>query len=145
MTQIEKAIQIALDAHKGHVDKGGHAYILHPLRVMYNVDGIEEKIVAVLHDVVEDSNYTFADLEQEGISLNCIEALMLLTHEKHIPYIDYIKRISANSIAKTVKLADLRDNSDSSRLVEITDEDKERLKKYGIAIDFLDNQLTKSE
>lgn len=135
---IETAIQIALTAHKGQTDKGGHPYILHPLRLMHNVNSEEEKIVAILHDVVEDSSYSFLDLENAGIPEVCIEALKLLTRDNSVPYMDYVKEIAANPIAKAVKLADLRDNSDLSRLKEVTEKDKERLKKYRIAIAFLD-------
>lgn len=137
-SNVEIALQIALTAHKGQVDKGGHPYILHPLRLMHNVDSLEEKIVAILHDVVEDSHFSFSDLENEGIPKVCIDALKLLTHAKDVPYMDYIKSISANPLAKAVKLADLKDNCDTSRLKEITDKDKERLKKYRIAIAYLD-------
>ena len=138
MTELETALQIALTAHKEQVDKGGHPYILHPLRLMHNVDSIEEKIVAVLHDVVEDTNVSFSDLESAGIPEVCIKALKFLTHDKNVPYMDYIKEIATDQIAKAVKLADLMDNSDLSRLKEVTEKDKERLKKYRIAIAFLD-------
>lgn len=141
MKEIEVALQIALDAHKGQIDKGGHPYILHPLRLMNNVNSIEEKVVAILHDVVEDSNITFEDLERSGISSNCIDALKLLTHKKEVSYMDYIANISSNKIATKVKIADLRDNCDTSRLSEITQKDKDRIKKYHIAIAYLDNKL----
>lgn len=143
MKEIEIAIQIALDAHKGQTDKGGHPYILHPLRVMHNVSNIDEKIVAVLHDVVEDSNYTFADLAKKGISNKCIEALMLLTHEKGMPYMAYIDKIKSNKLATLVKLSDLKDNCDLSRLSDVGDKDKERVKKYRIAIAYLGNKFSK--
>lgn len=143
MKEIEIAIQIALDAHKGQTDKGGHPYILHPLRVMHNLSNIDEKIVAVLHDVVEDSNYAFADLAKKGISNKCIEALMLLTHEKGMPYMAYIDKIKSNKLATLVKLSDLKDNCDLSRLSDVGDKDKERVKKYRIAIAYLDNKFSK--
>lgn len=135
---LEIAIQIATEAHKGQVDKGGKPYIEHPLRLMHNVDSLEEKIVAVLHDVVEDSDITFSDLERAGVPNVCIEALKLLTHDKNVPYMDYIKQISTNPLARAVKLADLRDNSDLSRLKEVTEKDNERLSKYQSAIEHLE-------
>lgn len=139
MKEIEIAIQIALGAHKEQTDKGGYPYILHPLRVMHNVSDMDTKIVAVLHDVVEDSNYTFADLAEKGISNKCIEALMLLTHENGIPYMEYIDKIKSNKLATLVKLSDLKDNCDLSRLSDVGDKDKERVRKYRIAIAYLDN------
>lgn len=136
---LEIAIRVAVNAHCGQVDKGNEPYILHPLRLMHNVDSLEEKIVAVLHDVVEDSNYEFYDLVNASIPEVCIEALKLLTHDKNVSYMDYIKRISTNPLAKAVKLADLKDNSDLSRLKEVTEKDKDRLKKYQSAIEYLMN------
>jgi len=141
MQEIEIALKIALQAHKGKTDKGGYPYILHAIRVMNNVNSIEEKIVAVLHDVIEDSNYSFDDLRYEGISEKCIEAIKLLTHEKNIPYMDYIKQIANNEISRVAKLADLKDNSDTTRLKKITEKDKERVKKYRISISYLDSQI----
>lgn len=137
MSIIETAIQIALDAHRGQVDKGDSPYILHPLRVMQGVKTEEEKVVAVLHDVVEDTHYTFDDLRRKGIPEKCIEALRLLTHDKRIPYIEYIRGLADNPLARTVKLADLKDNSDLSRLVLFTDRDRERQVRYKEAIAFL--------
>lgn len=139
---LENAIYIALVAHKGQEDKGGNDYILHPLRVMRDVDSIDEKIVAILHDVVEDTNYTFGDLKNEGIPQNCIDALVLLTHDKNTSYEDYIKQIKTNELAKAVKLADLKDNSDISRLKTVMEKDKIRLKKYQKAIDVLNDSHT---
>jgi (p)ppGpp synthase/HD superfamily hydrolase len=139
MTLLEKAIQLAVYAHRGQVDKSGQPYILHPLRIMLSVDTTEEKIVAVLHDVVEDTSFTIEDLVSEGIPDICVQAIELLTHDKAIPYMNYIEQIATNPLSTKVKLADLRDNSDISRLKEITDTDKERLKKYRIAIAYLDN------
>lgn len=145
MKEIEIALQIALDAHKEQEDKGGQPYILHPLRVMHNVTSNNEKIVAILHDVIEDSSYTFSDLAEQGISKECIEALMVLTHNPNVPYMDYITNIAKNNIAIQVKLADLKDNSDLSRLLKITQKDKDRAKKYRIAIAYLDNIIKRDK
>lgn len=134
---LEKAIKIATTAHAGQTDKGGNPYISHPMRLMENVESVDEKIVAVLHDVVEDTEVTFADLEKEGVPQVCIDALKLLTHEKDVPYMDYVKSISSNEIATSVKIADLKDNSDLSRLESITEKDIARVEKYSKALSIL--------
>ena len=134
---LEKAIKIATTAHAGQTDKGGNPYISHPMRLMENVESVEEKIVAVLHDVVEDTEVSFADLEKEGIPQVCIDALLLLTHDKDVPYMDYVKSISSNEIATSVKIADLKDNSDLSRLESITEKDIARVEKYSKALSIL--------
>lgn len=143
MSNIEIALEIALAAHKDQTDKGGHAYILHPLRVMHNVESDEEKIVAILHDVVEDSDFTFENLESRGIPSKCIGALKLLTHAKDVPYMEYIEQIGTNRLASIVKLSDLNDNCNLSRLSGVTQKDKDRFTKYRIAIAYLDNILAK--
>lgn len=138
-SQLETAIAIAVEAHKGLVDKAGMPYILHPLRVMGSVDSIDEKIVAVLHDVVEDTSISFEDLLDKGIESRLIHSLRLLTHDKDVAYEDYIKDIAINPIARNVKLADLKDNSNLDRLKEKTKKDYQRLEKYKEAIFFLEN------
>lgn len=132
---LERAIEIAILAHKGQTDKAGQLYILHPLRVMMSVEGENAKIVAVLHDVVEDSHITLADIAQKGFSKDIIEAIDCLTKRKDENYFDYIGKIketkyNINNIAYIVKLADLEDNMNMSRLKKITEKDKERCKKY---------------
>lgn len=127
---LQTAIHIARNAHSGQVDKAGKPYIGHPLRVMEGVGTIQEKIVAVLHDVIEDTNVTAADLRRKGIPERLISELEILTHAGDVEYDEYIKQISLHSIASAVKLADLKDNMDMTRLDEITDKDIERLKKY---------------
>ncbi len=134
---LEIAISIATEAHKGQKDKGGNDYILHPLRVMDSVNTIDEKIVAILHDVIEDSDMIFDDLLQKGIPENLINVLRLLTHDSEIPYFDYIKSISENPIAKSVKLADLKDNSNLNRIPNPTKKDLLRIEKYKEAIKML--------
>lgn len=137
--QLETAIAIAVEAHRGQVDKAGMPYILHSLRVMGSMDSLDEKIVAVLHDVVEDTNISFDNLLDKGIESRLVHSLRLLTHSKDIPYEDYIKNIAINLIARNVKLADLKDNSNLDRLKEKTEKDYERLEKYKQAILFLKN------
>lgn len=139
--QLEIAISIAVEAHRGQTDKADMPYILHPLRVMSNVDSLEAKIVAVLHDVVEDRPITFEFFKEKGIDESLIDTLRLLTHEKTISYEDYIKQIATDPLAIQVKLADLKDNSNLDRLKEKTDKDYQRLEKYKKAIAFLEQHL----
>ena len=131
MNEILKiAIHIAEDAHNGQFDKAGNSYIGHPMRVMNNVYSIEEKIVAVLHDVMEDTDVTSEDLKKAGIPENLMTELNVLIRSSDIEYDEYIERISHFGIASVVKLADLKDNMDVTRLNEITDKDVERLRVY---------------
>ncbi len=132
----KKAINIAYNAHMGQIDKFGIPYIFHPMHLAEQMDSEEECIVAILHDVVEDTEITFDQLE-EDFSETVIEALKLLTHDKSVPYNDYIKNLKNNHIAKKVKLADLKHNSDTSRLEYITQKDIIRLKKYKNALKIL--------
>lgn len=136
MSTLEQAIIIAAAAHKGALDKGGAPYILHPLRVMAAVNTLDEKIVAVLHDVVEDSkDWTFDKLLAEGFSSQVVDALRCVTKtSKDEDYEAFIERALGNAIATQVKLADLRDNSDLSRLPQLNQDDLQRLAKYHRAI-----------
>lgn len=136
-SQEEIARNIAEKAHDGQFDKGGAPYIEHPAHVASMVEGDTCKAIAWLHDVVEDTPTTFEELEKQGIKSEVIEALRLLTHEKGVPYFDYIKSIKTNPNAVKVKLADLRHNSDLSRLKVVTDKDRARRDKYQEAIDLL--------
>lgn len=113
---IETAISIALSAHAGQKDKCGEPYILHPLHVMNSVHTEDERVVAVLHDVVEDTAISLDWLIGKGLNMVQSEALLLLTHEKDIPYKDYIKQLSQNIVAKNVKVADLMHNMDYVRI-----------------------------
>lgn len=117
---IKKASQIAFDAHKNDIDKGGYPYIMHPLYLAFQMDDEDSVCVALLHDVIEDhgDKYSFNYLEQLGFNENIINALKLLTHEKDVPYMDYIARIKTNTIATKVKIADLKHNLDSTRIGE---------------------------
>lgn len=125
----KKAIKIAYNAHMGQYDKFGIPYIFHPMHVAESMDTEEECIVAILHDVVEDTDVTFENLEKE-FSNTVIEALKLLTHDKSVPYQDYVLKLKDNEIARKVKLADLNHNSDPTRLIHITPKDMIRMKKY---------------
>ncbi len=134
----KKAINIAYEAHMGQFDRFGMPYIFHPYHLAEQMDSEEECVTALLHDVVEDTNVTFDDLEKEFPS-SIIDALKLLTHDKSIDYMEYIKPIKNNDIARKVKLADLNHNSDLSRLKVITKKDIERAEKYKKAICYLES------
>ena len=131
-----RAMKIAYKAHDGQVDKSGVPYIFHPIHLAEQMDTEEECIVALLHDVVEDTNITFEDLGKD-FSKTIIDALKLLTHDKSVDYMEYVKSIKNNPIAKKVKLADLNHNSDKTRLLSISEKDIERHKKYQKAIEIL--------
>lgn len=131
MATLERAIEIATEAHRGQLDKAGNEYIGHPLRVMTMGKTTEEKIVGVLHDVVEDSVWTFEQLAAEGFSDEVIEALRCVTKQsENESYDKFIARIKHNPLAVAVKLNDLTDNMDIRRLPYLSDKDVKRLKKY---------------
>ena len=131
MSTLERAIEIATEAHRGQFDKAGNDYIQHPLRVMAAGKTTDEKIVGVLHDVVEDTDWTFEQLAAEGFSSEVIEALRCVTKlSDSEPYDKFIARIKINKLAVAVKLNDLTDNMDIRRLPYLSDKDVKRLKKY---------------
>jgi hypothetical protein len=141
---IDKALQIAARAHEGVIDKQGQPYILHPLRVMDGVEGLEAKIVAILHDVVEDTEVTFDDLEKEGFSADVLAALRLVTHAGGDSYAAYVIGCKANPIARQVKLSDLADNCRLSRTLirpEALDSDMARNTRYRLSYAFLTGQI----
>jgi (p)ppGpp synthase/HD superfamily hydrolase len=130
---LERAIQIAVEAHAGQIDKANEPYILHPLRVMFGVSGDEARIVAVLHDVVEDcEGWTFERLEREGFSPTVIQALDSVTKrpEEENNYMAFIGRSELNEIGRQVKISDLKDNLDMSRIANPTERDYQRIAKY---------------
>lgn len=135
--QVMQALRIAMRAHDGQTDKAGMPYILHPLTVALAQETEEAFVAGLLHDVVEDSDYTFDDMKHAGISDEIISSLRLLTHDKSVPYMEYIAAIKNNRIATAVKLADLAHNTDLSRLPVITDKDRARVKKYEHAKGYL--------
>ncbi|MFI5145127.1 MAG: GTP pyrophosphokinase [Ignavibacteria bacterium] len=130
MYQLEKAIDLAFRVHKNQKDRYGKPYIFHPLRVMNKMNDEKEKIVAVLHDVIEDSELTYKDLCDAGFSEEIIDAIASISKQDDEEYYDYIKRVMQNKLACKVKLADLEDNMDIRRIETITEKDAERLKKY---------------
>jgi (p)ppGpp synthase/HD superfamily hydrolase len=135
---ITNAILLATQLHQGQKDKAGEEYILHPLRIMLKMNTEEERIVAVLHDVVEDTSATLEILKEQGFSERVIEAVHLLTKDGVKPYLDYLKDIAGNKIARKVKIADLQDNMDINRLKDdLTEKDLKRLNKYRNSLKFL--------
>ena len=134
---LDRAIELAKQHHEGQTDKAGKPYIEHPLRVMSQVESEEEKIVAVLHDIVEDTDISLDDLRNEGFSEKVVSAVECLTKQDGENYDSYIERISFNPLAVKIKLADLEDNSDLTRLPEVTDKDLERIEKYDKALEKL--------
>ena len=131
MSNLQRAIEIATLAHKGQFDKSGKDYIGHPLRVMEMGKTEEEKIVGVLHDVIEDTNWTFEALEKEGFSKEVMNALRCVTKlSENENYDDFIERVKKNPLAVAVKINDLSDNMDIRRLPYLSDKDVKRLKKY---------------
>ena len=128
---LDRAKAIATSAHEGQVDKAGKPYIEHPMRVMNMGKTVEEKIAGVLHDVVEDSDWTFEMLEKEGIPKDVMDALRYVTKlSEDEDYDHFIERVKTNPLAVKVKLNDLKDNMDITRLGEVTEKDLTRLNKY---------------
>lgn len=134
---IDIALAIAKKAHAGQVDKAGVDYIQHPLYVAGQVETEQEKAVALLHDVIEDSNITAVDLLASGLPNEVVTAVQILTKKKGQSYQEYLEKVKINDLARVVKLADLKHNSDLSRLKSVSDTDRERVKKYKNAIRYL--------
>lgn len=138
-SQSEKAYRIAKKAHLGQVDKAGEDYIKHPEKVASFVKTDEEKAVAYLHDVIEDTELTLEDLYEYGFSKEILEAVDIITKKRGEDYQSYLNSVKKNKLARAVKLADLRHNSDLTRLTEVTEKDIKRKEKYQKAIDFLNS------
>ena len=136
-TLTKKAMKICFEAHKNQTDKNGIPYIFHPIHLAEQMTDEDSICVALLHDVVEDTAITFEQLESEGFSKDIIDALKLMTHDDSIPYMDYVKVIKTNSIATAVKLADLKHNSDLTRLDVVDEKALKRVEKYKQAIELL--------
>lgn len=132
MATVEDAISIAALAHKGQTDKAGKPYLLHPLRMMMKMESEAAMIVAVLHDVVEDTNVTFGELREKGFSEEVLDALDCVTDRKDQgeTYDDFVERVLTNPVAIEVKIADLEDNMDIQRIAEIKEKDLQQLAKY---------------
>ena len=138
-SQSEKAYEIAKKAHLGQVDKAGEDYIKHPEKVGSFVKTDEEKAVAYLHDVIEDTELTWEDLNKYDFSKEVLEAVDIITKKRGEDYQSYLNSVKKNKLARAVKLADLRHNSDLTRLIKVTEKDIKRKEKYQKAIDFLNS------
>ena len=137
--QFQIALELAVEKHKNQTDKAGNPYILHPLHVMENVNSKEGKIVAILHDIIEDTDITEDYLFKIGLSKRIVDAVVALTRSEDMDYQEYIKNLSSNPLAKEGKLADLEHNMDLKRLPTLEEKDLERNRKYQIAYHYLIN------
>lgn len=137
--QFQIALELAVEKHKNQTDKAGNPYILHPLYVMENVNSKEGKIIAILHDIIEDTDITEDYLLKIGLSKRIVDAVVALTRSEDIDYQEYIKNLGSNPLAKEVKLADLEHNMDLKRLPTLEEKDLERNRKYQIAYHYLIN------
>ncbi|MBR3538990.1 MAG: GTP pyrophosphokinase [Eubacterium sp.] len=132
-----KAINVAYRAHDGQKDRAGWPYVVHPIMVAEQMTSEDACVVALLHDVVEDTDVTMEELRAEGFTDTQLRAVQLLTRDKFEPYMDYVARVAEDPLAKEVKLADLRHNMDRTRLSEFTAKDEERYRKYKNAEEYL--------
>lgn len=133
----KKAMKLCFEAHKDQVDKSGLPYVFHPFHLAEQMITEETTIVALLHDVVEDTHFTLEDISAMGFPESVTNALALLTHDDAVPYMEYVAAIRNNPIAKAVKLADLQHNSDLTRLDLVDAKALQRVEKYRIAIELL--------
>ena len=133
----KKALMLCFQAHKDQVDKSGMPYVFHPFHLAEQMEDEDTTIVALLHDVVEDTNYTISDLNNMGFPQQVMDAIAVMTHDASVPYLDYVAKLKENAIARTVKLADLRHNSDLTRLEHVDEKALERVEKYRKAIAIL--------
>lgn len=133
----KKALKLCFEAHRDQVDKSGMPYVFHPFHLAEQMQDEKTTVVALLHDVVEDTDCTLDDLRRLGFEEDVIEALALMTHDDAIPYMTYVAAIKNNPIARAVKLADLRHNTDLSRLDVVDEKALQRKKKYSAAIKLL--------
>ena len=134
----KKALKLCFEAHKDQIDKSGLPYVFHPFHLAEQMTDEATTVVALLHDVVEDTPYTLDDLREMGFPQEVTDAIFLMTYDKTVPYMDYVAKIKENAFARAVKLADLQHNSDLGRLNIVTEKDKQRVMKYRIAIAILE-------
>lgn len=132
------ALLVSFQAHREQRDKSGMPYVYYPFHLAEQMVDEDTTVAALLHDVAEDTDLTLDDLEKMGFGPRVMEALRLLTHSKDVPYMDYIRKIAQNPVARAVKIADLRHNSDLSRLENVTNEDRARVEKYKRALAILE-------
>ena len=134
INEYKLAYNIASKAHKGQKDKGGEDYFKHPLAVSNKLSGKKEKIVALLHDVIEDTDVTVNDLKEAGFSDEVVLAVSAITKKAGEDYEEYLNRVKQNPIALRVKIADMEHNSDISRIKNPKEKDLKRLEKYKIRL-----------
>ena len=133
----KKALKLCFQAHRDQTDKSGLPYVFHPFHLAEQMTDEDTTVTALLHDVLEDTDYTCTDLEAMGFSSTVLEALKLLRHDKAVPYLDYVAKIKENPVATAVKLADLAHNSDLTRLDCVDQAALDRVEKYRQAIALL--------
>ena len=136
-TNTKKAMKLCFEAHRNQTDKSGLPYVFHPFHVAEQMPDETTTVVALLHDVIEDTDFTLQDLREMGFDENVIDALALMTHDKNVPYMEYVAKIKGNDIARAVKLEDLKHNSDLSRLDKIDETAIKRVEKYRAAMQLL--------
>lgn len=136
--KTKQALKLCFKAHKEQIDKSGLPYVFHPFHLAEQMQTEETTIVALLHDVVEDTDYTIEDLKEMGFDKAVTDAVALMTHVDGVDYMDYVRAIKENPIAKAVKLADLKHNSDLTRMDIVDDKVLERRKKYLAALALLE-------
>lgn len=144
MADLDNALILATKHFKGITDKSGAPYVLHCLRVMMTVETMEQKMVAVMHDLVEDTPFTLENVREHGFSEDVVNALALVTHDANTSYADYIVAAKANPIARQVKLADLKDNTSLERLLfreDRAETDRKRIQKYVLSYQFLTDKI----
>ena len=136
--KTKMALQLCFEAHKEQVDKSGMPYVFHPFHLAEQMQTEETTVVALLHDVVEDTDYTIDDLKNMGFGKTITDAIALMTHADGVDYMDYVRAIKNNPIAKAVKLADLKHNSDLTRLNVVDEKALNRKEKYSKAMKLLE-------
>ncbi|MFD0715502.1 HD domain-containing protein [Paenibacillus sp. GCM10027626] len=138
MSTLTKALILAAQYHDGQTDKGGNPYILHPVRLMLQASTDEERMVALLHDIVEDTPVTLEELRSAGFSENIVTAVDCLSRQPDESYEQFIERIRGNDLARRVKILDLQDNSDLSRIADPEEKDRARIEKYRRSLEILE-------
>ncbi len=137
--KTKKAMKLCFEAHRDQVDKAGMPYVFHPFHLAEQMEDEVTTVVALLHDVVEDTDHTIEDIRDMGFGDEVVDALSLLTHTPDVPYMDYVMQIKNNPIARAVKLADLTHNSDLTRLDEVDEYALARNEKYKKAKELLES------
>ena len=136
--QTKKALKLCFQAHRDQVDKSGMPYVFHPFHLAEQMTDEATTVTALLHDVVEDTDFTLSDLRAMGFPAAAVDAVAMMTHDPKVPYLEYVAKIRTNPVARAVKLADLRHNSDLSRLDTVDEKALERVEKYRKAIRLLE-------